>query len=229
MSQAAALAARFGLPAGATDSIRAVLDLLERDPAAPTTLTGPADALDRHFADSLVALEVEAVRRARAIADLGSGAGFPGLALAIALPEARVWLVESSGRKCEFLARAVAAAGADNAVVVRSRAEEWENARAVCEVVTTRALAPLPVVVEYAAPVLAVGGLLVAWKGARVGEEEAAGEAAAGEVGLEPDEVRAVQPFPGARDRHLHLYRKVRPTPDRFPRGAGMATKRPLA
>jgi 16S rRNA (guanine527-N7)-methyltransferase len=69
------------------------------------------------------------------------------------------------------------------------------------------------------------GGVLVAWKGARDAAEEAPGAA---ELGLEPVEVRAVEPFPGARDRHLHVYFKSGPTPERFPRRTGVARKRPL-
>jgi 16S rRNA (guanine527-N7)-methyltransferase len=91
-----------------------------------------------------------------------------------------------------------------------------------------RAVAALPVLVEYAAPLLREGGVLVAWKGVRSREEEAAGARAAAEVGLEPEEALRVEPFEGARDRHLHVFRKIAPTPERFPRRAGMAVKRPL-
>jgi len=95
--------------------------------------------------------------------------------------------------------------------------------------VTARALAALPVLCEYAAPLLAEGGSLVAWKGA-VGDDEAAdGLAAAAELGLEAVGVRAVTPYAGARDHTLHVFRKVAPTPPRFPRRPGIATKRPLS
>jgi 16S rRNA (guanine527-N7)-methyltransferase len=222
------LAERFGLDSGAAEAVQAVLELLAADPAAPTAVTDPEQALDVHFADSLVALELEAAREARALADVGAGAGFPGLALAIALPESRVWLVESAGRRCEFLRRAVEAARLENADVVHARVEEWDAGRQACDLVTARALAPLPVLAEYAAPLLRPGGTLVAWKGRRDAGEEHDGDHAARELGLEPVEVRHVRPYPGARDRHLHVYSKVRPTPDRFPRRAGMAAKRPL-
>jgi 16S rRNA (guanine527-N7)-methyltransferase len=171
---------------------------------------------------------VPAVRHARRIADLGSGAGWPGLALAAALPDARVALVESAIRHCRYLERVVAAGRLENAEVVHARAEEWPDGLNANDVVTVRALAALPVLCEYAAPLLADGGVLVAWKGA-VGEDEASeGAAAAALLGLEPAEVLAVDPYPAAERRTLHLYRKVAPTPDRFPRRAGMAVKRPL-
>jgi 16S rRNA (guanine527-N7)-methyltransferase len=96
------------------------------------------------------------------------------------------------------------------------------------DAVTARAVAALPVLVEYAAPLLRDGGVLVAWKGARSEGEEAAGAEAASIVGMEPERVLRVEPFAGARDRHLHVYRKISPTPGRYPRRAGMAVKRPL-
>jgi 16S rRNA (guanine527-N7)-methyltransferase len=84
------------------------------------------------------------------------------------------------------------------------------------------------VIAEYAAPLLVEGGALVAWKGRRDPAEEVAGDAAGVELGLSPAGVHEVQPFPKARHRHLHLYSKVGPTPNRFPRRPGMARKRPL-
>ena len=188
----------------------------------------PQAAADVHVADSLSGLELEAVRGARAIADVGSGAGLPGLVLAAALPEARVWLVESASRKCAFLERAIGAMGIHNAEVVCERAEAWAAGRDACDLVTARAVAPLAVLVEYAAPLLRAGGALVAWKGRPEADEEAAGERAAEVAGLGPREVARVRPFPGVRDRTLYLYVKVRPTPDHLPRRPGMARKRPL-
>lgn len=224
----AEIATRWDLAGPTADSLSALLDVLEGDPHAPTTVRTRDEAVDAHVADSLVALELPAVREAGAIADLGAGAGFPGLALAAALPDTWVWLVESAGRKCDFLRRAAGTAGLGNVEVVHARAEEWREGLGACDLVTARALARLPVVAEYAAPLLVEGGALVAWKGRRDSGEEADGAAAATELGLEMEEVRRVQPFTGARDRHLHVYRKVGPTPERFPRRAGMAAKRPL-
>ena len=137
-------------------------------------------------------------------------------------------LVESGIRKCRYLARAVAAAGMGNVEIVHARAEEWTAGAGAHDLVTARALAALPVLCEYAAPLLALDGVLVAWKGAVEDEEAAAGLRAAQVVGLEPVGVRPVAPFPAAERRTLHVFRKVAPTPDRFPRRAGMAVKRPL-
>jgi len=227
-SRVAALADRYDLPADAVPRLVSFHRLLVDDPLAPTAVRDPLKAVDDHLADSLVGLEVEPVRTATTIADLGSGAGLPGLPLAIALPGASVALVDSLTKRCAFLERAVAVSEAANARVVNTRAETWPEGLAAFDVIAARALAPLPVVVEYAAPLLTVGGTLVAWRGRRNPREEAAAERAAVQVGLEPLEIRHMQPFPGAENRYLHLMSKVSETPSGFPRRPGMATKRPL-
>jgi 16S rRNA (guanine527-N7)-methyltransferase len=202
--------------------------MLQADAHAPTAIREQERASRVHVADSLVALELGAFATAARIADLGSGAGFPGLALAVALPAAQVSLIESQRRRCEFLERVCAAAEVRNAHVVWTRAEEWREGLSRNDVTLARALAPQPVVLEYAAPLLRVGGTLVDWRGRRVPEEESAADRAAAILGLRRVEVRSVIPFDGARDRHLHVFVTARETPPRFPRRPGIARKRPL-
>jgi 16S rRNA (guanine527-N7)-methyltransferase len=223
------LRARYGLTAAQSARLEALVSILASDARAPTTLRSPERSIDGHVADSLVALDVEAVQTGRALADLGSGAGFPGLPLAVALERSEVKLLESQARKCAYLRETVARAGIANASVVCTRAEDWSGGRESLDVALTRALAPQPVVLEYAAPLLRRGGVLVDWRGRRDSAEERAAGLAAAELGLECAEIRKVTPFSAARDRHLHLYLKVSDTPRRFPRRAGMAAKRPLA
>ena len=212
-----------------------MLEALAAEPDPHTTVSAPAEALDAHVADSLSGLAVSDIGRARRIVDVGAGAGFPGLALAIAVPRARVDLVDSAGRKTAVIARLAQAAELSNARAITARAEDWARTPAALggggsayDAMVARAVAALPVLVEYAAPLLVEGGVLVTWKGARSPDEEAAGAATAAAVGLAPEEVLRVEPFKGARDRHLHVFRKIAPTPERFPRRAGMAGKRPL-
>jgi 16S rRNA (guanine527-N7)-methyltransferase len=224
-----AVAERYGIDATGRDRLARLLDLIATDPTAPTTVVDPVRGADVHIADSLVALELDEVRAAAVLADLGAGAGLPGLPLAVALPAAQVVLVESTGRKCAFMERCIEEMGLPNASVVVARAEEWRDGIGTCDVVTARALASLNVVAEYAAPLLREGGVLVAWKGHRDPEEARAGEAAAARLGLTAPEWRAVQPFAEAEARHLVVARKIAPTPAGFPRRAGMARKRPLA
>jgi 16S rRNA (guanine527-N7)-methyltransferase len=223
-----ALARRYELSSASVGRLATLLRVLD-DPLAPTALRDPDRAIDEHLADSLVALDLSELRTASSIADLGSGAGVPGLPLAIALPNVGVALVESATRKAAFLEHALGECAIANARVVNSRVESWVERLGSFDVVTARALAPLDVVVEYAAPLLRVGGTLVVWRGRR----DAAAEVSAAEVatllGLEPTEIRAVRPFERADNRHLHLMSKVMDTPQGFPRRPGMARKRPLA
>lgn len=212
----------------AAQPLATLLDLLEA-PAAPTSVHDPAVGLDVHIADSLSGLQVPALRTARLIADLGAGGGLPGLVLAATLPDARVVMVESLNRKCAFIGEAAAAMGLTNVDVACVRAEEWKDGVGVCDVVTARALAPLSVIYEYAAPLLRDGGSVVAWKGEVDEAESADGAAAATLLGLEEEPALGVRPFAGSERRTLLVARKIAPTPAVYPRRTGIATKRPLS
>ena len=212
-----------------------LLAALAAEPDPHTSVADPETAFDVHVADSLSGLEVAELVRARRIADIGAGAGFPGLVLAIALPRARVDLIESAGRKTAVIDRLIQASELGNARSVTARVEDFARTPEVLgggglayDAVTARAVGPLALLVEYAAPLLRDGGVFVAWKGARDEAEEAAGAAAAEQMGMAPAAVLPVQPYPASENRHLHVYRKVAPTPPGFPRRAGMARKRPL-
>ncbi len=222
------LARRYGLENGASDRLERLLEALISDPRAPVSARSRERALDDHIADSLVALDLPEVRAARTVADIGSGAGLPGLPLAIALPEAQFFLIESATRKCSFITRAAAAVGTVNVTVVDARVEQASDLRGRCDVVTARALAPLPVVAEYAAPLLRVGGTLLVWRGQREHDAEVEAQKAAASLGLKVGPIVPVRPFIQAQSRHLHLMSKVMETSSRFPRRAGMAIKRPL-
>ena len=205
------------------EPLEALLSALEAEADPPTRVGNP---VDEHIADSLSALPF--LGSPSRVADIGSGAGFPALPLAAGLPEAAFVLFESQRRHAAVAQRLVSAASLSNVRVLKLRIEAWDE-RECFDLVTVRAVASLAVLVEYAAPVLAPGGVLVAWKGARDEAEERAGEEAARQVGLSVDRVAPVKPWPEAHSRHLHFYAKTGITPDRFPRRAGMARKRPLA
>lgn len=227
-AELAPLAERFALGESAPAALASLATLLAEDPLAPTTVRDPAQVRDDHLADSLVALELPQVRAARRIVDIGAGAGLPGLPLALALPAATVTLVEGNGRKCAFIARAAATMGLTNVSVAHARAEELHGELGRADIVSARALAPLAVVAEYAAPLLRMDGFLVAWRGKREPQVEAEGARAAEILGLCVHDPVQVYPYPGAEHRYLHLMSKVSPTPERFPRRPGMARKRPL-
>ena len=212
-----------------------MLDLLASDPASLSSIRDPADGWRVHVADSLSGLElITAARGAEPrIADVGSGAGFPGIVLATALPGARVDLIESVRRKCEFMRRALALAGIENAHVVCKRSEDWaktpppDGGREGYDVVTARAVGRLSTLAELASPLLRTGGALVAWKGRRNAGEEAELARAGEQLGMGRFEITPAPTQVGAANRNLYVIRKLATTPAGVPRRAGIAKKRP--
>lgn len=212
----------------ARQRLRVVLDLLAEERASVSSVVDER-AWRVHVVDSLTGLEVPGVREARRVADIGSGAGFPGLVLAVALPGAQIDLIESVGRKCEFMRRAAAAAQILNVTVRNTRSEEWASASGAegYDVVTARAVGRLSTLAELASPLLKPNGVLVAWKGKRDAEEEEQLANAAGALAMESEQILDVGDRAGSEHRHLHVVRKTGPTPADLPRRPGMAKKRP--
>jgi 16S rRNA (guanine527-N7)-methyltransferase len=225
-------AQRARLDDGARETLERVLALLAADPRSLSAVRDPQRAWDIHVADALAGLDVAELASAERIADLGAGAGFPGLPLAAALPGAQVDLIESARRKADFIAEAIAATGLDNARAIAARSEEWSleappaGGREAYDVVAARAVGPLASLAELASPLLREGGVLVAWKGERNPREERDLAAGARAVAMAPARVVPVRPYPASRNRHLHVVRKVGTTPPRLPRRPGAAAKR---
>jgi len=186
-----------------------------------TAVREPVDAAVRHVLDSLSAVPLLRARGVTRFADLGSGGGYPGLPLALALPADRALLVESIGKKARFLDVAVEAAGvADRVVVAATRAEalaRMEAHRERWQAVTARAVASLGELVELAFPLLAVGGALVAWKRGSLGPELAAAWSAVSDLGGGGVEVVAVD-LRGLEGHVLVVVDKTGPTDPRYPR-----------
>ena len=207
-----------------------MLELLASDPASLSSVTDPGKARDIHIVDSLSGLVLPELREATLIGDIGSGAGFPGVPLAAALPGARVEMIESAGRKTAFIDRAIEATGLTNASTVTARSEEWAagDGRERYGVITARAVADLSVLAELASPLLQYGGSLIAYKGGRETDSEAHLAHIEAKVAMKLEDVQTVRPFRASRDRHLYVIRKSGPTPPALPRRPGMARKRPL-
>ena len=216
-------------PTAAEPALETLLEMLA-DPRAPVSAPSVSRAGDVHIADSLSGLEIEPLAAASRVADLGSGAGLPGLVLAACRPDARFDLIESLGRKCEFIREAASRMGLENLTMVCERSEDWASSqgREAYDAVTARAVGSLATLGELASPLLREGGVLVAWKGARSDSEESELARAAPRLAMEPLEIRSVRPYGGSRDRHIHLLRKNGPTPNGLPRRPGMAAKRPF-
>ena len=221
------LVAEYGLPAAAAKPLQSILTSLSGE-HAPTAVKDPKQGVNVHIADSLSALDAVKAGDHGRIADIGSGCGVPALILAVALPDAEFVAVESQRRKCEFIAEAAVQARLSNVSTAWSRAEEWTDGHAGCDIVTARALADLPVVMEYSAPLLRDGGRLIAWKGRLEDGELERGARAAATLRMSTPETIEVEPWPTGGLRRLVVSSKTGDLPEGFPRRAGMATKRPL-
>jgi 16S rRNA (guanine527-N7)-methyltransferase len=209
-------------------SLQTVLDLLAEERASVSSVVDDR-AWRVHVADSLTGLDVPELREASRIADIGAGAGFPGLVLAVALPEASVDLIESIGRKTAFITRAAKAAGITNAFAITARAEDVArgDARESYDIVTARAVGRLSTLAELASTLLCENGLLIAWKGRRDEDEERQMARASEALAMRPEAILDVGGRAGSEHRHLHVLRKSAPTPGNLPRKSGLAKKRP--
>lgn len=216
------------LDSQAREKLQVVLGLLAEERASVSSVVDER-AWRVHVADSLTGLEVSDLAAASRIADVGAGAGFPGLVLAVALPDARVELIESVGRKCEFMRRAIAEAGIANAHVLNTRSEDWaaDAGREAYDAVTARAVGRLSTLAELASPLLKPNNILVAWKGKRNADEEQQLQKASEALAMSPEQILDVGNRAGSQHRHLHVIRKTGPTPANLPRKAGIAKKRP--
>lgn len=197
-----------------------------------TAITDPHEIRLKHFLDSLsCALPLGTYPSGR-LADVGAGAGFPSLPLKIAFPALSVTLIESVGKKADFCRRVIAELGLEQAAVLTERAEQVGRHPAHREQydwAVARAVAELPVLLEYLLPLLRVGGQAIAMKGAAGPAEAQASEPALGELGGRLVRALPVE-LPGVTElRHLVVVEKVSPTPERYPRRPGIPAKRPLS
>lgn len=205
--------------------------LIERNTTTNlTAIRTPEDIATKHFLDSFTAIAVRKWTGRERVVDVGSGAGFPGIALRIARPALKITLVESMGKKARFLEEVTSVLGLDGVEVRNERAESLAHERRDrYDVGTARAVGTLGAVVEYLLPFLRVGGDAIAWKG-RLDAEIAGARKACAAIG---GEIVTITPtselglgalLPG---RSLVVIRKVRPTPARYPRSPVETKRRP--
>jgi 16S rRNA (guanine527-N7)-methyltransferase len=184
-----------------------------------------------HILDSLSCRLFASVRDAGRIVDVGAGAGLPGIPLAITASASSVVLLEATGKKARFLEHAVSRLGIENVRVANGRVEEYAHQsgyRESFDLATARALAALPVVVEYLAPLLRIGGYGIAMKAGLPEDEVGAGKVAARAVGARISNVLEVPFQVEEKERRLVIVEKMRHTPASFPRAVGLPKKKPL-
>ncbi|HKV01166.1 MAG TPA: 16S rRNA (guanine(527)-N(7))-methyltransferase RsmG [Ktedonobacteraceae bacterium] len=195
-----------------------------------TAITDPEEVLIKHFLDSLSLLLVYD-RPAARLLDIGAGAGFPGLPLKIVRPQWRVELLEATGKKVIFLHHMIETLQLKNVVALHGRAEELAHKagyRASFDVVTARAVASLPTLLEYAAPFCRVGGQIIFPKKGDLVEELAQGKLAARQVGAVLKDDVPVTLSGLEQGRRLLVWEQVRKCPAQFPRSGTVMAKKPL-
>lgn len=195
-----------------------------------TSITEPRAIVIRHFLDSLALAQAWTGNPPPALADIGAGAGFPGIPLKLLWPEARLLLVESVGKKTEFLAHMVQILELTDVKICTARAETLGQDASYRErfaLVTGRAVASLNVLAEYCLPLCMIGGRFVAPKSADGADEARMAEQAIQQLGGRYQQTISVS-LPEVDPRTLVVIDKAQPTPAQYPRRVGLPLKRPL-
>jgi 16S rRNA (guanine527-N7)-methyltransferase len=197
-----------------------------------TAITEPVEFAELHLLDSLACVGLPEIETARSAADVGSGAGFPGLPLAALYPGKRFLLTDSLRKRLEFVTFAASSLGLGNVSVLHARAETAGRAPACRErfdLVLCRAVGRLPVILEYCLPFVRVGGAACFYKTVpaegEIGESRLARELLGGSAEVRVEAYRDVLP---ERGHTLYLVGKERPTPKSYPRREGIPAKVPL-
>jgi len=197
-----------------------------------TSITDESDIIWKHFVDSLIPLSYPGFLPTNArIIDIGSGAGFPGIPIALLRPDVHITLLDGNLKRTKFLNAVTRELGLVNTAVVRGRAEEIGHDmlyREHFDIAVSRAVASLPTLLEYALPFLKTNGRALLWKGPNVYSELIGGQSAAAVIGGIVDEPVLLAHQEYQSTRYIVSVRKITKTDSRYPRRAGIPEKRPL-
>lgn len=192
-----------------------------------TAITQPQEVAEKHFLDSIYPLCLELIPLKARCADVGTGAGFPGVPLAIMRPDLHFSLIDALNKRLVFIDRLCELTGIENCETIHSRAEDAGRVlRESFDCVLTRAVARLGVLTELCLPLVRPGGLLICYKGPEAENELAGSASAVKRLGGKAPEIISCS---GLNNSHnLVIIRKISHTPPSFPRKSGIPSKNPL-
>ncbi|MCY3778960.1 MAG: 16S rRNA (guanine(527)-N(7))-methyltransferase RsmG [Chloroflexi bacterium] len=196
-----------------------------------TGITDPSEVAVKHYLDSLTLTRVIPRFEGLRLVDVGTGAGFPGLVIAILFPDTPVTLMDATGKKLRFIEHVGDALGLKNISTLHARAEDagrHKSHREAYDVVTARAVAPMPALMEYTLPLAKIGGQVIAMRGADAYEETATAAKAIETLGGELFTIEEIQLPTLDNPRYLVVIDKLEATPRRYPRQAGTPTRQPI-
>lgn len=196
-----------------------------------TAITEYEDVLKKHFVDSVSLIQAVDVRKELTLIDVGTGAGFPGLALKIAYPELKVTLLDSLQKRIQFLDAVIEKLGLEGIETIHGRAEDFakpQKLRESFDLCVSRAVANLSTLSEYCLPFVKVGGYFIPYKSEKIAQEKEEAEKALELLGGKFE--RQVEFMLPSSDiyRNLFVIKKVKETPKKFPRKAGLPAKEPI-
>lgn len=194
-----------------------------------TAIVEMSDIIDKHFVDSLTISQY--INDNESIIDVGTGAGFPGIPLKIARDNLKIDLLDSLNKRVNFLSEIIDKLELKNITAIHSRAEDESSKKEKREnydVAVSRAVANLPVLLEYLLPFVKLGGKCICMKGMNIEEEINNSKKALKELGGEIEEVKKLQLPNTDATRNIIIVRKIANTPKKYPRKAGTATKSPI-
>ena len=196
-----------------------------------TAITDEKEFAIKHLVDSLTCLHAVSIKKDAAVLDVGAGAGFPGIPLAIYRPDLVLTMIEATEKRVKFLKKVISGLNLQGVEAFHARAEDFSRKRIFREkydLVVSRAVAPLAVLAEYCLPPLRTQGSFIAMKGPHVKEEIKTAQNALAILGGIIKEIIKIE-LPGLGDkRKLVVINKIKATPDAYPRRSGIPAKKPL-
>ncbi len=222
--------AAITLPEGGTEKLSAFNEELLRvnEQMNLTAITEPSDMVSKHYIDALKGAGL--LPENGKVLDIGSGAGFPGVPLAVARPDVAITLMDALAKRLNFIENALKKAGVPPLALLHGRAEEYgkdPDFRETFDAVTARAVAALPALCEYCLPFVKVGGVFLAYKGPGAAEELAAAGNALKTLGGAAEKTVSYT-LAGGEERNILVIRKISPTPAKYPRNPKKIKERPL-